>query len=96
MRVKSFFFLVLFATFLVTPIIVSLIQDNEKTLVISMTEEEKSTNNAYEFEKDVKISIGSFAFNLLRFEDNEVSNYEYNNKAHIVYIDLLYPPPKFI
>lgn len=72
----------------------SIIQKNDKTIIMSLAEEEKSSNTGIQFEKDIKITQDFIFPPLFEFRVQKAEGYTYNRFAHRIYLDPVSPPPK--
>ncbi|MEH6407844.1 MAG: hypothetical protein V7767_11230 [Leeuwenhoekiella sp.] len=63
---------------------------------MTITEEENGKNKNAEFEKDFKIVPDFLSFVAFEISEKRNINFEYTSSLSSVYIDPIYPPPKFI
>lgn len=91
MKTKALIFLFIFASFLVTPTLVCIINDQvDIAYAFSLAEEENKTAKEVKLDTD----IGGSFFSI--FEAYEITLFAHLNQAiKPVYLNLISPPPKF-
>ena len=92
---KQYFFLILFVAFLCTPAIVYVIQGGKQDYALSCSEDEKQVDPVCDNENDVQIKQDFELFVLPVVEVQQNAGYRYLSQMGIVYLDPVYPPPKF-
>ena len=94
MKAKAFFFLLIFAAFLVVPVVINMLSDNGNKIVVAITEEENTKNFKTELKKDFRVDR-----NMLPLYSSEIKLSKNNNSAYIIssysiYLDPVSPPPR--
>ncbi|WP_125411781.1 hypothetical protein [Leeuwenhoekiella sp. MAR_2009_132] len=97
MKQQSVFFLILFVTFLVTPVVVSYLNRGDKVLVVSVLEEENTGKGFNQnFEKDVKLISSILIINTFLTEQKTALFFHNNSIECSVYLDPVSPPPRLV
>ena len=95
LRVKSYFFILLFIAFLVTPPLVQILKAGDDNSSISFIEEENNTDGKFELEKKLEVfSKENFAIEFLEIIINRVQPYSSQDLAMSIYLDPVSPPPR--
>ncbi len=94
MKIKVYFFLLLFVTFLVTPVVVNLLHNKDSKVVFAMSEEENPKDFKIEFKKDFKHDHNLIAFYSveLKLRNNRIDGHIIRDYS--IYIDPVSPPPR--
>tara|TARA_R110000765_G_scaffold260307_1_gene360529 strand:- start:1961 stop:2344 length:384 start_codon:yes stop_codon:yes gene_type:complete len=95
LRAKSYFFILLFIAFLVTPPLVQILKAGDDNSSISFIEEENNTDGKFELEKKLEVfSKENFAIEFLEIIINRVQPYSSQDLAMSIYLDPVSPPPR--
>lgn len=94
MKIKSFFLLILFLSFLATPTIVTYLnQSVDVSMAFTANEEENSAKNQIVFEFNIQDS-NSESISIHFLQEQAALNHFYKDGAKLVVLDVLSPPPK--
>lgn len=94
MKVIASFLLILFTAFLATPTFVVCIDENvDISMAFTASEEENSSKTQLAFEFNIQDVIPG-AFSGFFSQDLSPLNHSYKEGYRLVFLDVLYPPPK--
>lgn len=94
MRFIASFFIVLFLAFLVTPSIVTYVDESvDVSLAFTANEEENSPKTEIAFEYLFQID-NRYTFSLHFLQEQTAFNHFYKEGNKLIYLDILSPPPK--
>ncbi|RXG18087.1 hypothetical protein DSM03_101767 [Leeuwenhoekiella aestuarii] len=93
---KSYFFIIIFVSFLVTPFVVSILQQDDYDYALTISEEEKSADGTYDFEKDLKVKQDFVVYYYEQSERFLQPTFYQGFLLSSGYLDPVFPPPKSI
>ena len=94
MKTKVYFFLLLFVSFLVTPVVINLLNNNGNKVVFAITEEENTKDFKIEFKKDFKLDRDLLSLYSPIFELRRTTINRYSLRSYSIYLDPVSPPPR--
>lgn len=94
MKTASFFFLMLFVTFLVTPLIVNLLKNDGDAVIVMILEEENSKNTSLKLKQDNQFVYDWDNFIPKWGLQEQSPNYKYHRPEYIIFLDPSSPPPR--
>lgn len=94
MKTTGFFFLMLFVTFLVTPIVVNTIKGDGDSVMVVILEEENFKNSNFNIKTDIQFYYDLDRLVPLVELQDQSQTYEYNRSDYTIFLDPVSPPPR--